>query len=379
MRHRLLKVLIGLMLTSAPLSAAAPGLVGEWTFDEGKGDIARDSSGQNNPARLHGPRFVRAGKGFALKFDGVKDYVICEDTASLGITGPITLMAWVHPSVVPGGEAGIVGKYTEVLGLTFYKNGSAYFYVSSGGNNVHTPLNVGEWQHVVCTFDGTQMTLYMNAVSKDTKVSQFKEVKRGANFLMGCFTADPKATDLADPALAHYAGLLDNVRVFNRCLNVEEIASYYKAEAGERAIDTSAFDKVIVKPYPYWDHRLVIVDADLGGFFALPKGMVLRIELRRAGLEGPPLAAQEVAKLPETNRARDLELKLPADVAFGDYEVRAVLSDAQGVKSSEFVKLTYAPAEKTIPSPTQRAAAALPLPSFRRSTRWTSVRAGGSR
>ena len=52
------------------------GLVGRWTFDEGKGAIAGDSSGRDNHGKIMGGAKWAKGKiGGALEFDGSDDFV----------------------------------------------------------------------------------------------------------------------------------------------------------------------------------------------------------------------------------------------------------------------------------------------------------------
>src|SRR3989344_3676813 len=56
--------------------AQTSGLVGYWTFDEGTGATASDSSGNNNTGTLtNGPTWTTGKIGQALSFDGVDDYV----------------------------------------------------------------------------------------------------------------------------------------------------------------------------------------------------------------------------------------------------------------------------------------------------------------
>jgi hypothetical protein len=53
------------------------GLVGYWSFDDGTGTIASDSSGNgNNGTLVNGPTWIASGEiAGALFFDGVDDYV----------------------------------------------------------------------------------------------------------------------------------------------------------------------------------------------------------------------------------------------------------------------------------------------------------------
>jgi hypothetical protein len=73
-----------------------PNLVGWWKLDEGSGVTAYDSSGHGNNGILCGsPQWVAGRIDSALHFDGVDDGVDCPNSASLDVTGPITLAAWV--------------------------------------------------------------------------------------------------------------------------------------------------------------------------------------------------------------------------------------------------------------------------------------------
>src|SRR4051794_13702782 len=80
--------------------AAAPsGPLGFWKFDEGSGDIARDSSGGGHDAKLIDPAWVKQGEGSALSFDGKSEqYVDLGPSESLGVKGLVTLEAWIKPT-----------------------------------------------------------------------------------------------------------------------------------------------------------------------------------------------------------------------------------------------------------------------------------------
>ena len=92
-----------------------PALVGWWTFDEGTGDIAADSSGNGNDGTLNGPvEWTTEGKlGGALKFTGPYNYVLVQDSPSLNPTQEITLAAWINPNWT--GNNRIIQKTTKKL------------------------------------------------------------------------------------------------------------------------------------------------------------------------------------------------------------------------------------------------------------------------
>jgi len=70
-------------------------LVGYWRFDEKKGDVAYDSSGNNNHGKIYNGTWADGKTGTALKFDGKSAYVEVPKSASLDNLKQITLTAWV--------------------------------------------------------------------------------------------------------------------------------------------------------------------------------------------------------------------------------------------------------------------------------------------
>ncbi len=187
------------------------GLVAQYSFDEGSSAVARDVSGHRNDGKIHGAKSVPAGKGRCLQFDGEDDYVDCGHGQSLNLTDQITLEAWIKPDSVPAGEPGIIGRGTSFdanWGITYFKDGVCYFYVSAGANNCLAKLAPGSWHHVAATFDGSRSRLYIDGnecgrrkMLSLTKINNDGEVLIGRN---GAF---------------HFKGLIDDVRIYNGALS----------------------------------------------------------------------------------------------------------------------------------------------------------------
>src|SRR5687768_9834072 len=118
------------ILVFAGINLQAQGLVGHWKLDEGRTRSTADSSGNGNNGSLvgaGGPQWITGQFGNALRFDGVDEYVNVANSASLGITGDITMAAWIKREV-PLAFDGIVAK-TDGLNVWDYD-----FYFSSGDN-----------------------------------------------------------------------------------------------------------------------------------------------------------------------------------------------------------------------------------------------------
>ena len=73
------------------------GLLGRWTFDEGKGAIAGDVSGRDNHGKIMGGAKWAKGKiGGALEFDGSDDFVSIPNEGAFDITDGVTVSAWIR-------------------------------------------------------------------------------------------------------------------------------------------------------------------------------------------------------------------------------------------------------------------------------------------
>ena len=68
-----------------------------WLFDEGKGNSAKDDSGNANDGELNGdPEWVDGKFGKAINFDGAKDYIQIPDSSSLDIEDEISIVVYIN-------------------------------------------------------------------------------------------------------------------------------------------------------------------------------------------------------------------------------------------------------------------------------------------
>lgn len=224
MKHML--VTIAVVTASSiitPVSAVdlADGLVAEWLFEEGQGDVVRDTSDNNNNGVLHNdPQWVEDGIGTAMRFDGIDDYIDCGTTATIDLTETVSLEAWVKPEKPSTGEPLIAGKGIYAYGLT-WTGSLIYFYISDGSWKATAPLPLRQWSHVVGTYDGKRMQLYVNGelVNGFVMIEPNTPIKsRGSSAMIGRL------------AKAYYCGLVDNVRIYSRPLSQTEVQEHYEQE-----------------------------------------------------------------------------------------------------------------------------------------------------
>ena len=195
-------------------------------FGEGKGDVCKDSSPEGNDGAREGPTWVTGLVDNALSFDGVNDYVQVPHSASLNISDVITLEAWIY---MPARSSDLWGyvlcKYTyTIYGLIIGGTtapGDLQFWI--GNSSVfsaapHATLSLNTWYHVVATFDGSVMKLYINgALNASTTVTR----------TIPTSTEDLFIGDRYDHT-RHFKGVIDEVRIYNRALSAREILRHYK-------------------------------------------------------------------------------------------------------------------------------------------------------
>jgi hypothetical protein len=221
---RLVSFVLVLSLTGTTATAdLTEGLVGWWTFDEGSGNIAADSSGNGNDGTLNGPvEWTTEGKvGGALKFTGPYNYVQIQDSPSLDMTNEITIAAWINPSWTGN---------NRILQKSSGGGDNQYRLLKEWGDNMvfHLPglspdrlefvglPPLGEWTHLAATYDGSSMKVYYDGV-----VAGEMDASGQLGTSDGTLTIGTKHETA--PAGDEFNGMLDDVRIYNRALSVSEI------------------------------------------------------------------------------------------------------------------------------------------------------------
>lgn len=220
-----LSILILMLFAVLPRLAAEEGLIGYWKFDEGKGDTAKDSSGNNNDGVLvRGPQWVEGKFGKALKFDaGQRQKVEVPHSDSFAtIDKAVTIEAWVNPANFNAWVSfGVKGDITYGM----FINPAAYVRIHySGGNTLDTPNNTikaNEWTHVVGTYDGSKVRIYINGEVKAEMNASVAIPASSASFVIG---GTQESRDWFD-------GMIDECKLYNRGLKEDEVKKSMKGPA----------------------------------------------------------------------------------------------------------------------------------------------------
>ena len=212
------------------------GLVGHWPLNgpatSWLTDTTQDTSGNGNTGTLVGMSTTSspvAGKiGQALQFGPSTSYVNIPNSSSIGITGDMTITAWVNTSDVTDTFQEIAGKtlsnepdpydyylinYGVTLGLRFYRgNGSTNCEVDSSGQ-----IAPGKWQFVAVTMSGTSVTHYLNGAPNGSAGCSTSIMNGSGSLEIG---------NRADGATQMH-GTIDDVRIYNRALSAQEVEQLY--------------------------------------------------------------------------------------------------------------------------------------------------------
>jgi hypothetical protein len=214
------------------------GLVLWLRMDEGSGTIAYDYSGYGNNGTLYNgtnicsnpptsgcPTWVDGKFGRALSFDGVDDYVIANT-----INVPyLTISAWVKwfrffedgtgHAIVSNSNYAQDGYMLYQSTIAPYNRIRAFVYTTSIVTfDSKTLFNTNEWYHIVLTYDGSFIKLYINGVL-DNQVAQSGTIKATTNpFLIGSTYATTGAK---------FNGTIDELLIYNRALSDDEIKQLY--------------------------------------------------------------------------------------------------------------------------------------------------------
>ncbi len=209
------------------------GLVGYWPFNgaDVSGTIAYDRSGQSNNGTIAGSPLMVVGKlGQALNLDGVNDTVTAADHASLDCASAVTVSAWFYPRSLSGGWHVIAAKgigNNSNYGL--WHDGAKFSVTFSNGaswinhytNQTYSP---GRWYHLVGILDSVNdnARLYVNGqldIDNQTETTNTPT------------NNDPFAI-AADYGGNWADGMIDEVRVYNRALSVDEVRRLYNIGKG---------------------------------------------------------------------------------------------------------------------------------------------------
>jgi len=201
---------------------------GYWRLGEASGASAAADSSGNGLTGAYDPG-VGLGQPGAMSGDSASSYsggaaVVLAPAAALDLSGAVSVEAWVRPSAASqnGGifEKTINGSVNSQY-MLFLEAGAVKFRVRTSGG-VLTPVDgpvlpLQTWSHVVGTFDGGALRLYVNgALVATTAASQLAS------------GSGPAYIGHLGQNLYPFQGSLDEVAVFASALSAERVRAHYQ-------------------------------------------------------------------------------------------------------------------------------------------------------
>lgn len=205
--------------------------------EQNQGTTALDSGGSGyNGTQTGGVTDGEAGAIFddpdtAMLFDGATGFIALP--SGLGVAGwtAISLEAWVKLSNTTYSTGvdiiadDVPASSSNGVRLTISAHGAGLVFAIGVGSGHHTSLTVtaalsaGQWYHIVATWDGATMTLYLNGASVGSAARSGSIGTPADTFAIGY---NPAAASNYLPAT------LDEVAVYNSALGSGRVAAHYQ-------------------------------------------------------------------------------------------------------------------------------------------------------
>lgn len=200
----------------AVVSLPAP--VAHWKYDDPCASLTvTDSSGNGaNGTKLNNVGCTTDGRiESAGSFDGVDDRVEVADRPAFHFTTAMTAAAWVKPSRVTGLQTIVNKWYAPDSYMLLIQDGQYRFSVALANGpslSIAAPAKANTWTHVAGVFNGSSIALYIDGVLATSMAAS------------GTLQDSIRPVEMGNhPTWNAYAGLLDEVRLYNVALSPSQV------------------------------------------------------------------------------------------------------------------------------------------------------------
>ena len=232
--------------TTLAVSALLSGPVGHWTFDDGAGITAVDSSGNGHTATLvNGISWVTGQIAGAISANGVNQYVAIP-TIDLSTTSAVTVTFWVNRTYSTTGGHALVENSTDfnnsTTGFGLFPDDASCNGIMAGVNgNVGYSINCYQqpsssvWHHFAVVYDKTQSgnrqtALYVDGVFQPPTQNEYTASNTNS------FGNNPTYLFSQGGTQEFDAGEMDDLQIYNRALSAAEIQGSYLAGSGSPTV-----------------------------------------------------------------------------------------------------------------------------------------------
>lgn len=212
-----------------------PSLVHEWRFEGSQ----IDNYGGSHGALKNHAAFSSSGKtGQALQLDGIDDYMYVPDANNLDGYSQFTISLWVNMTQPPNQNYVPIGK--DIIPDPAYRvcigsgGTSGHFAIATANNGwytagttayFNTPLSSGTWYHIVGTYDGSYVRVYVNGSLAGT----------GSQAISGLLRSSASELHFGKSGFStidYFNGKIDEARIYKRALSSSEVTDLYNYYTG---------------------------------------------------------------------------------------------------------------------------------------------------
>lgn len=212
------------------------GLVRYYPFDEDLDTITLDKSGQNQTGLVHDATWVPDGVvGGAYRFDNVNQYITAADAGLPSGNNPRSFAMWIRLDRAYSDNSTEYFSYgtrsinqLSSLGLDWRIDRDKFNFSQYGGVFLSNQKmsQTGKWYHVVYTYSGSGSSGHKFYIDGQLSNGQ-NELSGSLNtVLSGLLKLGGHPENLS--SFGPESGYLDEVRIYNRALNSNEVTSIYR-------------------------------------------------------------------------------------------------------------------------------------------------------
>ena len=216
--------------TDAGGTNRVPGLVALWSAESD----ARDSVSGQTAMVSGGVSYVPGKVGQAFSFDGRSGYLQTSGRTDLDFTGPFSITAWVKfDRLTPYCGNTIVAKGADIESsgdwlVAVSANGKLRPHGNVGGTWVYfdckTQLNFSTWYFTSVVYDGSTLRGYVNGELDGSQPVAGELQTSNQPLRIGAY-----APMHGGGSKSFFPGLIDEVSLYNRALNADEIRQLFDA------------------------------------------------------------------------------------------------------------------------------------------------------
>jgi hypothetical protein len=245
--HALLSKLVVLLFVSAmttaalPIGAQAPpaipGLVSWWT-----GSNTKDAAGHNDGFLINGATIGKGRIGRSFKFDGVNDYFMVPFDPSLDVGSQGSIAFWMRSEPTNLMNSCCQGLVTtdhfavEISGGVDSRVGVNFFVFTTSGGFVHTSdangggavVTPGRWHHIVGTYDGIKLQLYVDGLAwGSARFHDGSILPMAAGSFLAVGSEDGRTVCPFCIGTRYFRGEVDEVAIYNLAVTAEEVRELF--------------------------------------------------------------------------------------------------------------------------------------------------------